>query len=127
MIHQTWKDCKFFVVACPFFRQNFFPEHSIKIARRETFPSAPRIGASAAAAVVAAAVVVVAAAIVAAPAAAAEQDDDEDDDPQAAAAAPVVIAAPHYEYLLIMKVLRGLFAALDTIIWPGREIGAFRL
>ena len=66
--------------------------------------------------------------VAAAPAAAAEQDDDEDDDPQAAAAAaPVVIAAPHYEYLLIMKVLRGLFAALDTIIWPGREIGAFRL
>jgi hypothetical protein len=100
MIHQTGGECKFFVAAGPLFRQNFFPEGSIKKARGEIFPSAHRIGASAAAAVVAAAVVI-AAAVIAAPAAAAEQDDDKDDDPQAAVAAPaVVIAAPHDEYLL---------------------------
>ena len=62
---------------------------------------------------------VIAAAAIAAPAAAAEQDDNKDNDPQAAVAAPAVIAAPHNEYLLHMKVLRGLFAALDTIICQG--------
>ena len=82
------------------FSAKFFPGGEYKKARGEFLPSAHRIGASAAAAVVAAAVVI-AAAVVAAPAAAAEQDDNKDDDPQAAV------------------------AALDTIIWPGRKMGAW--
>jgi hypothetical protein len=98
---------------------------SAKIFGRGGNSSASRSLASAAV-VVAATVVasaVVAAAAIAAPAAAAEQDDNEDDDPQAAVAAPAVIAAPHDEYLLHMKVLRGLFAALNSIIWSRLSFG----
>ena len=83
-----------------------------------------RARTSISAAAVVAATIVAAVIPTATPAATAEQDDDEQDDPQAAVAAPTVIAAPHYEYLLIMKVLRGLFAALDTIIWQKIQIGA---
>ena len=88
----------------PFSSKFFWGRAPKKQGRGEASAPLARCSAAAAAVViVVAAAVVIAAAIVAAPAAAAEQDNDEDDDPQAAVAAPTVIAAPHDEYLLIMK------------------------
>ena len=107
MIHQTGGECKFFVAAGPLFRQNFFPEGSIKKARGEIFPSAHRIGASAAAAVVAAAVVAVAAP--------AEQDDNQNDNPQPAVAAPTVVSTEHN--ISPHLICRDTVPAFCTILW----------